>query len=536
MPVRITLFLLQLAATLCMTGLIWFVQIVHYPLFARVGETGFSLYSQQHARRTGWVVAPLMLIELATAFLFLFNGFRPPFFPRRAVITGLILLAVIWLSTAFLQIPQHDRLAQGFDPSAAQRLVAGNWLRTACWTLRTLLLLGYLWPALTLSGYLRQEHPKTLAHDAYIWQRHWNKALQTALTESAFTVRAWRVLAAEADARLDLTKISVDRPLLRQLAKPIVAVIRIDARGHKAALTDQLAAQIAAIVTDWKDDTLPVIGLEIDYDCATNQLRRYRDFLRLVRARVDRHTALSITALPAWIESSDLPPLLTETDESVLQVHSVMSPEKGLFNRRTARHWAQAWSAVSSAPFHLALPTYWSRVTWNEEGRVEAIESEVNRYGTGGSSHELIVDPHEISSLIADLQQSPPGHLAGIAWFRLPTAEDRRAWSMHTWYAVLKGENPPATPPLVQFKPDQAGAKDVYLINRSGLDTKLPSEVSISAKGCELADALPPYNWERQASGFRFRLKNDDLLRAGQERLVGWIRCSDGKPEGHALF
>ncbi len=31
-----TLFLAQTAATLFMTGLIWFVQIVHYPLFATI--------------------------------------------------------------------------------------------------------------------------------------------------------------------------------------------------------------------------------------------------------------------------------------------------------------------------------------------------------------------------------------------------------------------------------------------------------------------------------------------------------------------
>ena len=36
----VLLLLLHAAATLFMTGLIWFVQVVHYPLFARVGEDG----------------------------------------------------------------------------------------------------------------------------------------------------------------------------------------------------------------------------------------------------------------------------------------------------------------------------------------------------------------------------------------------------------------------------------------------------------------------------------------------------------------
>ena len=56
--------LLQLLTTLAMFGLIWFVQIVHYPLFVRVGEPGFRDYAGLHATRTTYVVAPLMLVEL----------------------------------------------------------------------------------------------------------------------------------------------------------------------------------------------------------------------------------------------------------------------------------------------------------------------------------------------------------------------------------------------------------------------------------------------------------------------------------------
>ncbi len=59
--------LVNLAATLFMVGVIWFVQIVHYPLFARVGAGGFPAYSERHSRLTGLVVGPLMLAEAATA-------------------------------------------------------------------------------------------------------------------------------------------------------------------------------------------------------------------------------------------------------------------------------------------------------------------------------------------------------------------------------------------------------------------------------------------------------------------------------------
>lgn len=135
----IKLFLLHLASTLFMVGVIWFVQVVHYPLFARVGTGKFAGYERVHAASTTWVVAPPMLAEAITALLLLW--FRPPGLSHLQVVIGLILLGVIWCSTLFLQIPCHELLSEGFDPIAHQRLVSTNWLRTAAWSLRGLLVL-----------------------------------------------------------------------------------------------------------------------------------------------------------------------------------------------------------------------------------------------------------------------------------------------------------------------------------------------------------------------------------------------------------
>ena len=44
------LLVVHLAATAAMCGLIWFVQVVHYPLFAGVGDDGFTAYEQRHQR------------------------------------------------------------------------------------------------------------------------------------------------------------------------------------------------------------------------------------------------------------------------------------------------------------------------------------------------------------------------------------------------------------------------------------------------------------------------------------------------------
>ena len=135
------LFLLHLASTLFMTGVIWFVQIVHYPLFAGVGETGFATYEERHSWLTTLVVAPPMLVELATGVALLWR--RPETIPLWEVALGLALIGVIWLSTYLLQIPRHTVLSEGFDVTAHRELVTTNWLRTAVWSLRTGLVLWW---------------------------------------------------------------------------------------------------------------------------------------------------------------------------------------------------------------------------------------------------------------------------------------------------------------------------------------------------------------------------------------------------------
>ncbi len=132
-------FLAHVGATLFMVGLIWFVQVVHYPLFGSVGREGFARYSQAHSRLTGFVVGPPMLVEAATAVALVVRA--PQGVPFSLPLTGLVLLAVVWLSTAFLQSPQHTVLGRGFVADSHRFLVLSNWVRTVCWTARGVVVL-----------------------------------------------------------------------------------------------------------------------------------------------------------------------------------------------------------------------------------------------------------------------------------------------------------------------------------------------------------------------------------------------------------
>jgi hypothetical protein len=139
------LLLVQVGSTLAMVGLIWFVQVVHYPLMAAVGEAGFAAYEAAHVRRTTWVVVPFMLLEAGSAAALLVV---PTGVPWGEAALGAVLLAGVWGSTAFLQVPMHNRLEAGFDAPSHTRLVRTNALRTLLWTLRGGLVLVWVARAL----------------------------------------------------------------------------------------------------------------------------------------------------------------------------------------------------------------------------------------------------------------------------------------------------------------------------------------------------------------------------------------------------
>lgn len=130
----IYVFFVYVASTWAMFGIIWFAQIVHYPLFSKVGKEGFTHYQDANLRRTVFVVIPLQMLELVTALLLVW---RIPLgiFPVQ-VWTNLVLIGITWISTLTLQVPSHRKLALRFDSRTQAVLVSSNWIRTVAWSIR----------------------------------------------------------------------------------------------------------------------------------------------------------------------------------------------------------------------------------------------------------------------------------------------------------------------------------------------------------------------------------------------------------------
>lgn len=103
-------FLVQIFCTFAMTGIIWFVQIVHYPLIRKVGKGRFARYVKMHLILTAFVVGPLMLLEAAAVIFGLL--YATPWITDGAARFGAVLLLIIWISTFAIHLPQQRTRAR----------------------------------------------------------------------------------------------------------------------------------------------------------------------------------------------------------------------------------------------------------------------------------------------------------------------------------------------------------------------------------------------------------------------------------------
>ncbi|MDX2437746.1 MAG: hypothetical protein QNL88_11915 [Acidobacteriota bacterium] len=133
---------LQLAVTLYLVGLIWCIQVVHYPLMSFVSRDRFVDFHTRHSIRISWIVILPMIVEFGTAVVLAWPGATA--LPRWMSLTGLALVLVVWTSTFALQVPRHRLLESGFDKDAHRDLVNSNWVRTAAWTLHGVLAIVFL--------------------------------------------------------------------------------------------------------------------------------------------------------------------------------------------------------------------------------------------------------------------------------------------------------------------------------------------------------------------------------------------------------
>lgn len=123
---------LHLLSVAYLTGLVWLVQLVVYPSFARVGPTpAWSGFHAAHSSGITLAVGPPWALQGVTTLLLLLR--RPDGVPLWLVLLAAALAAATVAVTLLVSVPAHERLVP-YDVAAAHRLLSTNWLRTAAWT------------------------------------------------------------------------------------------------------------------------------------------------------------------------------------------------------------------------------------------------------------------------------------------------------------------------------------------------------------------------------------------------------------------
>lgn len=102
-----------------------------------------------------------MTCELATS---TWLTFRPIAGLESVLIAGGLLCLLLWASTFLLQVPLHQQLEKGFHQKTWKRLVLTNWIRTAIWSARSLLMAWILWQVSTSTAPKPSVLSPTTAH------------------------------------------------------------------------------------------------------------------------------------------------------------------------------------------------------------------------------------------------------------------------------------------------------------------------------------------------------------------------------------
>ena len=122
-------------STSLMVGIIWVIQLLHYPAFNFIKESDYVEFQHFHMQRISFIVVPVMILELFTAFMLVY------YIRSNLLILCMIILLFIWLITFVFFTKLHQSLLDGYDKTIVDKLVKINWSRTILWSLRLIILI-----------------------------------------------------------------------------------------------------------------------------------------------------------------------------------------------------------------------------------------------------------------------------------------------------------------------------------------------------------------------------------------------------------
>ena len=136
------IFLLNLVLAFIAVGLIWTIQLVHYPSMRFIPKERFVEYHNFHSIRISFLAVPLMVTELGTSLILFYQNYNNAI--QTIFLINLVIVVLIWLSTFLIQVPLHNALSKEKQSEKLSKLICTNWIRTILWTARSILMILFL--------------------------------------------------------------------------------------------------------------------------------------------------------------------------------------------------------------------------------------------------------------------------------------------------------------------------------------------------------------------------------------------------------
>lgn len=402
-----------------------------------------------------------------------------------------------------------------------------------------LLLLLLMLPALACRPEERASGP--LPQEAYVWQRAWTPAVREAVGQAA-NFAGLTVLAAEIDlsrSPLRAFRVAVDWQALRETGRPMGLALRIGRfqgwGGGTGRFEDepetvrQLADLAGELAKQARSQGVEVQEIQLDYDCPESKLTDYPVLVEAVRGSV-HPIPVTITALPSWLRHQRaFRDLSRKTQGVVLQVHSLRAPSRSgqkiaLVDPEEAVRAVEE-AAQAGRPFRVALPTYAYGAVFDSRGNVVGLTA------NPGGAAKVAADPDALAGLVRRWTADRPPELAGLIWYRLPTAADTQNWPRATLNAVMAGRAPRREVRTVLRRSSPA-LVEVDLFNVGEAEVPLPSPVDVRWDSDTLVAADGLFGYRLLRSGPRAaRLESpapslapSRALRPGERRTIAWLR------------
>lgn len=401
--------------------------------------------------------------------------------------------------------------------------------------IRRLLLLG----CLLLLGLIPfapapKARAKPLVHSAYLWKQGWDAKTAQALAAAKLPQQldALSVLVGECGLSSGRRAIHPPWELVLTHGKALSLSVRIGVRNAlRLQDTVDLSEGVELLMdglAEAKSAGVPVVSLQIDFDCPERLLFGYAAELRSVKSKTG--LPVTITALPSWLDADGFEELIATADGWTLQLHGTERPRLGrdnrLFSARESVRWiekAMRWNR----PFRIALPTYAYVACFGHRGEYLGMHAEQSSFPSGTKKTVLLpADPVEVTSLLRILSDSRYEKVTGIDWFRLPLKGERQNWTMEGLTEVMAGRSLSSGLELITIQHD--GLCDFSVRNPTDQPLPLPSLRVAWLEG-DLIGGDATFAWTPRFGRLSMTFARHDFvefLGPGECRVIGWLRLS----------